>query len=119
MAQKVTVTLVDDLDGEARADETVEFAIDGTNYEIDLSAVNAAKLRAELDIWITHARKITGRRNARSGGSAAKSKGARAGSEREQSGAIREWARQNGHVVSSRGRISAEITDAYHAAVGG
>ena len=37
--------------------------------------------------------------------------------DREQSAAIREWARKNGHNVSSRGRISAEIVEAYHASV--
>ena len=48
MAKKVTVTLVDDFDGEGPADETVEFSIDGVSYEIDLSARNAQKLRDEL-----------------------------------------------------------------------
>ena len=48
MAKKVTVTLVDDFDGEAAADETVEFALDGVSYEIDLSAKNATKLRNDL-----------------------------------------------------------------------
>jgi hypothetical protein len=36
MAKKVTVTLVDDFDGEGAADETVEFGLDGVSYEIDL-----------------------------------------------------------------------------------
>jgi hypothetical protein len=42
MAQKTTVTLQDDLDG-GPGDETVQFAIGGTGYEIDLSASNAAR----------------------------------------------------------------------------
>ncbi|WP_252920646.1 Lsr2 dimerization domain-containing protein, partial [Mycolicibacterium smegmatis] len=41
MAKKVTVTLVDDFDGEATADETVEFGLDGVTYEIDLSGLFA------------------------------------------------------------------------------
>jgi hypothetical protein len=45
MAQKVTVALIDDLDGHD-AEETVTFGLDGKAYEIDLSASNARKLRA-------------------------------------------------------------------------
>ncbi|EUA49714.1 protein lsr2 [Mycobacteroides abscessus subsp. bolletii 1513] len=40
----------------------------------------------------------------------------RASIDREQSAAIREWARKNGHNVSSRGRIPAEVVDAFNAA---
>ena len=35
MVKKVTVSLLDDLDGKA-ADETVQFALDGVSFEIDL-----------------------------------------------------------------------------------
>ena len=52
MAKKVTVTLVDDFDGEGAADETVEFGLDGVTYEIDLSAKNATKLRNDLKQWV-------------------------------------------------------------------
>ena len=38
--------------------------------------------------------------------------------DREQSAAIREWARRKGHKVSARGRISADITEAYNKEVG-
>ena len=56
MASKTVVELVDDLDG-GRAEETVQFALDGTDYEIDLSAENAAKLRAALATFVGHAKK--------------------------------------------------------------
>ena len=112
MAKKVTVTLVDDFDGDGPADETVEFAIDGVSYEIDLSAKNAKKLREDLKKWIDAGRRVGGRRRGRSGGP---SRG-RASIDREQSAAIREWARRSGHKVSTRGRIPAEIIDAFHAA---
>src|ERR1700740_1798494 len=52
MAKKVTVTLVDDFDGEGAADETVEFGLDGVSYEIDLSNKNAGKLRNDLKQWV-------------------------------------------------------------------
>ena len=110
MAQKVEVTLVDDLDG-GSADETVSFSIDGAQYEIDLSSKNAQKLRDAVTPFVGAARKA-GRataRNARgrSGGSAAV--------DREQNQAIREWAKKKGLNVSERGRIPAEIVERYHA----
>ncbi|MFH5231299.1 histone-like nucleoid-structuring protein Lsr2 [Antrihabitans spumae] len=116
MAKKVTVTLIDDLDGEASADETVEFGIDGVSYEIDLSSTNAAKLRSQLDLWVSSARKVSGRRRTPKPAIVASGTKSRVSVDREQSAAIREWARRNGHKVSARGRISAEITDAYNKA---
>ncbi|MCD2190770.1 histone-like nucleoid-structuring protein Lsr2 [Actinomycetospora soli] len=125
MAQKVVVTLVDDLD-ESEADETVEFGIDGTTYEIDLSDANASRLRDELADYVAHARKVSGRR--RSGGGAkaaaataapARKGGGRASVDREQNQAIREWARKNtNYNVSERGRIPSEVSEAYHKAHG-
>ncbi|MGZ4720583.1 histone-like nucleoid-structuring protein Lsr2 [Oryzihumus sp.] len=106
MAQRVVVTLEDDIDG-GEAAETVSFALDGVSYEIDLSEANASKLRDDLASWIGHARRAGGRKTtstARRGG------GGRGG--RDLS-AIREWARKNDHKVSDRGRISADIQAAY------
>ncbi len=111
MSQKVTVTFVDDLDDELVADETVEFALDGVSYSIDLSAENAQKLRNDFEMWIEHARKESGRKRTR--GPAGKG---RASVDREQSAAIRDWARRSGHEVSDRGRIPAAIIEAYHQA---
>jgi GNAT superfamily N-acetyltransferase len=105
MAQKVQVLLIDDLDG-ATAAETVSFALDGVSYEIDLSEKNARKLRADLSNWTGHARKagsVRGGARRRGGGSA----------KRADLSAVREWARSNGHTVSDRGRISAEVQAAY------
>lgn len=110
MARKVTVTLVDDFDGEAAADETVEFALDGVTYEIDLSTKNAAKLRSDLKKWVEAGRRVGGRRRGRG------SSRGRGTIDREQSAAIREWARRNGHNVSTRGRIPADVIEAFHAA---
>ena len=73
MAKKVTVTLVDDFDGEGAADETVEFGLDGVSYEIDLSSKNAAKLRNDLKQWVDAGRRVGGR------GAGARPDGPRAG----------------------------------------
>lgn len=112
--QKVTVVVTDDLTGDQLDEasvQTVQFALDGTSYEIDLSAENAQKLRDDVATWIGHARKTTSRRGPRAAGAAPRG---RAAADREQSGAIREWARNNGHTVSDRGRIPAALVEAYH-----
>ncbi|MBM6401311.1 histone-like nucleoid-structuring protein Lsr2 [Phycicoccus sonneratiae] len=107
MAKKVQVLLVDDVDKESPADETVTFALDGVSYEIDLTSGNAAKLRDALAVWIGHAERTGGRR--------ATSRAAAKGQRRDVS-AIREWARSNGYDVSERGRISTEVQEAYEKA---
>ncbi|ATL68933.1 histone-like nucleoid-structuring protein Lsr2 [Nocardia terpenica] len=109
MAKKVTVTLIDDFDGKSKADETVQFSIDGAAYEIDLSTLNAGKLRGALEPWTEKARKV-GRLK---GAVTARPKSA---ADREQTVAIREWAKKHGYNVSARGRISSEIVAAYHKA---
>lgn len=112
MAQKVTVTLVDDLDG-STAEETVEFGLDGVSYTIDLSSGNAGKLRDALSDFVGSARRAGGRK--RTGpGRPAGVKARPASADREQNQAIREWARKQGMKVSDRGRIPAEVLDAYH-----
>lgn len=109
MAQRVSIELVDDVDG-SPADETVSFALDGTAYELDLSAANAAALRAALAGYVGHARKVSSssRRS-----SARRSSGTSGSSDAR---VIREWARANGHKVPDRGRVSSEVKAAYDAA---
>ena len=109
MAQKVQVLLVDDIDGGA-ADGTVTFGLDGVTYEIDLTAGHATELRDALAQWVGHARKVGGRTATRSSAP----RGRRSSSGDAQ--AIREWAKEHGHHVSERGRISAEVKSAYDAA---
>ncbi|SFM64804.1 Lsr2 protein [Pseudonocardia ammonioxydans] len=110
MAQIKEVRLVDDLSGDA-ADETIEFGLDGRNYEIDLSDDNAKKLRDVLADYVAAARRAAApaRRRATSNAAAR-----RPSVDREQNQAIREWARKRGMKVSDRGRIPAEVLEAYH-----
>ncbi|MBK1785202.1 histone-like nucleoid-structuring protein Lsr2 [Prauserella cavernicola] len=112
MAQKVLVSLVDDLDG-SEAEETVEFGLDGVSYEIDLSGENAEELRDALAQYVEHARRAGGRKRA-GRPAVAKVPGRSAAVDREQNQAIRAWARKNGYDVSDRGRIPSEVVDAYH-----
>ncbi|GAA1426584.1 Lsr2 family protein [Microlunatus lacustris] len=116
MAQRVQIILEDDYDG-GEADETVTFALDGAEYEIDLSRANADKLRDELAIWIGHARKTGGRRR-RAGGASSSSKAADGAGGAGSTSEIRAWALANGHDVSSRGRVSSEVREAYERAHG-
>ncbi|WP_159704519.1 Lsr2 family protein [Arthrobacter sp. 18067] len=106
MAQKVKIILVDDLD-EGSADETVRFGLDGVSYEMDLSTANAASLRKALEPYVAKARKTSSGRATRGRATAARS---------QDSAQIRQWARDNGYTVNSRGRIQAEIQEAYQKA---
>ncbi len=112
MAQKVLVQLVDDLDGTSSNDiATVTFGLDGVTYEIDLNENNASNLRDHLAEFIASARR-TGGRVKRGGTPTAGG----SGRNREQTQAIREWAKKNGHDVSDRGRIPAAVIDAFETA---
>ena len=104
MSSKVIVLLEDDLDG-TKADETVEFGLDGVAYAIDLSDDNAEKLRGALDGYVSKARKVSGRR----------SSGRKAGSPIDNT-AVRAWAEANGIEVSKRGRISQDVVSQFRAA---
>jgi hypothetical protein len=105
MAQKVHITLEDDLDG-GDAAETVSFGLDGRSYEIDLNAKNAKAMREALSKYVAAARRAGGRSGA------AKRRTQVGTSARE----IRDWARSNGRKVPDRGRIPSEVREAFEAA---
>ena len=105
MARKIHVQLIDDLSGED-AQETVRFSLDGADYEIDLSAGNAADLRGAMARFVSNGRRVRG--------AGAGNRRDRTGSTgREETQKIREWAMANGYSPSSRGRISQDIKNAY------
>ena len=105
MAQKVHITLEDDLDG-GDASETVAFGLDGRSYEIDLNNKNAKALRDALATYVAAARRAGGRAGA------SKRRTQVGTSARE----IRDWARSNGHKVPDRGRIPSDVREAFEAA---
>ena len=117
MAQQTTVRFIDDLDG-SEASGTVDFGLEGRNYQIDLSEENAAKLRESMAPFIDAARKSGGRGSGRGRGRGRQraTEVTPAKSNREETAAIREWARANGHKVNDRGRISKAVIEAYQAA---
>lgn len=103
MAQKVTVSLVDDLTGD-EASETISFAVDGVTYEIDLNARNAAKLRKDLGKYAESARRVKGQVRQRTTNGT------------NQSAQVRAWAKKNGIEVGPTGRIPAAVVRQYEAA---
>lgn len=112
MVKETIVRLTDDLDGSEAAEE-VRFAFRGVEYEIDLNAKNAAALERALEKYISAGRRV-GRRTATPRGRRAPA----AGATKEDLAAIRQWGKANGYRVSDRGRVSAELRDAYDAARG-
>ncbi|MFF0945512.1 Lsr2 family protein [Kocuria sp. CPCC 205300] len=108
MAQKVEVHLEDDIDG-GPAEDTIQFSLDGKDYEIDLSDTNAEKLREVLRPYAAAGRKTTC-------GSSTRSTGNRATKGDPDTAKIRAWAKENGHEVYDRGRIHQSVREAYYAA---
>src|SRR5438270_14070878 len=103
MARKVQVRLLDDIDGN-EAEETVRFGLDGTEYEIDLCAKHAEKLRAALAKFI-----LASRRQARRRVTVARGRGGTATVDRPQNAAVRGWARSKGIGVAGRRRVAAHM----------
>jgi hypothetical protein len=108
MAKKTTVLLVDDLNGEP-ADTTLRFGLDAREYEVDLTEENARELRELFGRYIRAARRVSGRQRS----TAAPAKPAFAGVD---PAAVRAWAKGNGVEVSPRGRIKADVIEAFRAA---
>jgi hypothetical protein len=110
MAQKIQTLFIDDIDG-GEAEGTVRFALDGVEYEIDLSAKHDEELRAALGTYVARARKL--------GGTARR---AAIRSSRKPSTvdtvAVRAWARENGHDIKDRGRVPADLVTKYREATG-
>ncbi|MEN4464358.1 Lsr2 family protein [Mycolicibacterium conceptionense] len=125
--------------------DTVDFSYRGQDYSLVLTTENGAQFDKDMARYITAAKKAAARdaRAARKPARPAprksakvkdvvKAKGAAkvaaprratgsrkaatAASGRERSRAIREWAAANGHKVSQRGRLPAEVESAYDAA---
>ena len=109
MARKVIEELVDDIDGQ-EASQTVKFSYRGTDYEVDLSERNAAKMDKALARYVDVARKVRATRSTRTG--------ARSNGGGPNPKDIREWAKSEGIEVSDRGRVPADVTRQYQAAQG-
>ncbi len=109
MAQKVQVVLIDDIDG-GDADETVTFALDGVTYEIDLNdrqrgqAARRPRGLGRQRPPRERSRLVRPQRVALVRTPVVRQRGLRGDPRVGQ---------ENGHQVSERGRISAEVREAY------
>ncbi|MGY4782743.1 histone-like nucleoid-structuring protein Lsr2 [Rhodococcus opacus] len=114
MARRVIVELVDDIDGTVFGDgdggENIAFSVNGVDYEIDLKDKHASKFHKQIGFFIEHAIRVGGRRR-RSDRPTAGSGSSRKSGETQR---IREWAAEQGYDISSRGRIPADVEQAFH-----
>jgi hypothetical protein len=110
VARKEVVELTDDLD-QSPASQTVHFALEGVEYEIDLSEKNAKRFNAAIQPYVEKSRRVGGRKRA------AGRRGSATGGVDPK--VIRHWANEQGIEISSRGRIPGEIVDRYIIFVGG
>jgi len=111
VAQKIQTLFIDDIDG-SEAEGTVRFALDGSDYEIDLNAKHAEDLRQALSRYVDAARRSSGaaRKPVRTG--------RRAAASGLNTTEIREWAKAQGIEVKDRGRVPAELVVKFRAATG-
>jgi nucleoid-associated protein Lsr2 len=110
MAQKIQTLFIDDIDGGA-AEGTVRFALDGNEFEIDLSAKHNDQLREALANYVAHARKVSGtaRRVPR---------GRRSNTSAIDTAKVRGWAKAEGFDIKDRGRVPADVVAKYREATG-
>ncbi|OZC83487.1 hypothetical protein CH282_16205 [Rhodococcus sp. 06-418-1B] len=120
MSKRVTTQLVDDIDGSVIGDdsgETIEFAVSGVEYAIDLKSKNATEFHKKLDYYIEHATRVGGRKRKPSSpatATTAPAAGTPAKRDPEQTRLVRQWAFDQGYEISERGRIPAAIEKAYN-----
>jgi hypothetical protein len=110
MAQQTIVRYTDDLDG-SEASGSVEFALDGRSYEIDLSDENAERLRNAFAPYVAAARRVGGGRGRRAQTAPRVRSGA--GRSRAEMAETRTWLREHGYKVSDRGRIPNDYLQAF------
>ena len=113
MATVTRIYKVDDLDGSEDEVNTVEFGLDGADYETDLSAANADRLREKLARYVDAGTRVTPQKTRQAKRAADP---AHRRTSPDQTQAIRQWAKENGFEVSMRGRISKTIKEAFDAA---
>ncbi len=115
MAQQTQILLTCDIcGGDKPGQETVNFGVDGGQYEIDLCEKHAKQLRDGVAQYVGAARRVS----TRGGGRRASGGTGRGAGDRQRTQEIREWARSKGIKVSERGRLSADVVAQFDKAKG-
>lgn len=119
MGRRIIELIDDDWTGKQLAEgegTTVVFSFQGSYYQMDLGDESFAKLEKLLQPWVDKALEVEAPmpEQPRRRGRAPKQGGAAAN--RERLALIRDWANSNGYEVAPRGRIAAEVVEAYEAA---
>ncbi|MFE5550195.1 Lsr2 family protein [Streptomyces sp. NPDC056534] len=108
MAQKNVTIYIDDLTGEETHEgATHTFSLNGVTYEIDLSPDSYDQMLEAFGPYLNAARKIRGKKKAAS---------PRSHLTGPSTAEIRDWARSNNFEINERGRVPAEIREAYESA---
>lgn len=113
MAKQVVVHYTDNYTGKALLEdgETIELTYRGQTHTWDLNPDSIKKLDDLLRPWIECSEVVETKRTARK-----RPAGGRKSQASTENALIREWAIENGLPVSEKGRIKAEIREAYIAA---
>src|SRR5690242_18515295 len=111
MATQTLTTMVDDIDGSTDDVVTCAFGLGDSHFEIDLNTAHREELENVLDRFIAAARPVRAAKPARPRRPAETRR-----TERELNHAVRQWARENGHAVSERGRLAKALIEVYQAA---
>jgi hypothetical protein len=106
-----SVVVISDLSGETGA-KTRMITVGSATYEIDLTDAEFAEYEAAVARYVKAGRLVTRDKVARTS-----SRGQRpARHTSPETAAIKEWGREAGWAVPSRGRLPQALIDAYHAA---
>lgn len=109
MARVKVTKYTDDLDGVSEANETVQFSLDGEDFEIHLTTEHATEFRATVTEFTGSARKAGAPRKKPSNGT----KGHTPAVDRAENARIRAWAAKQGFVLPPRGRIRIDVRNAF------
>ncbi|GAB89075.1 histone-like nucleoid-structuring protein Lsr2 [Gordonia rhizosphera] len=118
MVKVQRVEITDDLDGKVIDPDDVnriefEVKISGrrpVRYGLDLRTVNVERFEKDIAKYVSKAERVP------SGGRAASAAPSSVSGSTGRTREIREWAQENGLAVSARGRIAAEVVEAFDAA---
>ena len=123
MPTRTIVQILDSFDGQELDPDTrpITLIVDRRQWTLYLSEQNARAFYGQIEQWtesepesVAPAPSSAERVRRAVSGSASSASGTTTGS--PDLAAVREWAREHGYEVADRGRVSAEVQEAYRAA---